>query len=415
MNLWPLLRNILTSPTAPPLAPPPSVTDAAPARVEPAAIEGTNWTLPILLVSGSDYEMGWQQGKVWRSLLHDLTGRFYDQLARGAGYWLFRHVLPPRLYHLWQFVPSYLQAEMQGMAEGAELPLADILLINFFDDILNLLELGWATACTTVAVRTDRDRVVVGRNLDYYGPIGQIARPFQVAVRRSPRDPDRRATLTVGIVGQVGALTGINDAGLSLGTMTAMTRERTWQGLGVSLLYRDLLERSLDVPEAIAQFQQHQPVQGNSLLLADCHTAARVQFTSQRSQVTHLASDPLATANHFLDVKLAATRTALHDRTLAFGSYHRHARLCELARTGMTEAELMGALTDVPPVGSNGSGGDRWLTMSAINSRGTLHSAVLDPRDRSLHIAVGSGERPIQPSDYVCWQPFADRAQPASA
>ncbi|MEO0854299.1 MAG: C45 family peptidase, partial [Cyanobacteria bacterium J06648_11] len=385
-----------------------------PALAESDILEGSNWTLPVLFVSGSDYEMGWQQGREWRSLLHGLTERFYDQLARGGGYWLFRHVLPSRLYHLWQFVPSHLQAEMQGMAAGAELPLADILLINFFDDVLNLLELGWATACTTVAVRTSGDRVVIGRNLDYYGPVGQIARPFHVAVRRSPCDPKRHATLTVGIVGQVGALTGMNDTGLSAGTMTAMTRERTWHGLGVSLLYRDLLEHSKAVPEALAQFHRYQPVQGNSLLLADRHTAARVQFTSRRSRVTHLVHEPLATANHFLDTELAATRTALHDRAMALGSYQRHSRLCELTRTGMTEAELLSALTDVPPATSSNSGGDRWLTMSAINSRGTLHSAVLDPRNRSVCLAIGSGDRPIQPSDYVSWQPFADIALPAT-
>ncbi|MEO1131901.1 MAG: C45 family peptidase [Cyanobacteria bacterium J06639_1] len=413
MNLWPILRNAIASPSASRPSEP-SVPPSAPAPAACHTLAGSNWQLPVLFVSGSDYDMGWQQGKTWKSLLHGLTGTFYNQLARGAGHLLFRRVLPSRLYHLWRFVPAPLQAEMQGMAVGAELPLSDILLINFFDDILNLLELGWATACSTVAVRDDRDRVVIGRNLDYYGPVGQIARPFQVAVRRSPRHPERRETLTIGIVGQVGALTGMNDAGLSVGTMTAMTRERTWNGLGVSLLYRDLLDRCGSVPEALDRFHAHQPVQGNSLLLADSKGAARVQFTSRRSRITHLEAAPLATANHFLDADLAASRSALHDRTLALGSHHRHRRLCELARAGMTEAELLTALTDVPPASASQTGGDRWLTMSAINSRGTLHSAVLHPGDRAVRVALGSGERPIRPADFVTWQPFADAVEPAT-
>lgn len=420
MNIWPIVRHVVTAPMAAAPSPwrPASPTAASPPQ--PAGLAGSNWQLPILHVSGSDYDMGWQQGHAWRSLLHCVTTQFYSKLARGAGYWLFHHLVPPRLYHLWQFVPPHLQAEMQGLAAGAELPLVDILLINFFDDILNLLELGWAAACSTVAVCTDRDRVVIGRNLDYYGLVGDIVRPFHVAVRRSPAASDRHASVTVGIVGHVGALTGMNAVGLSLGTMTAMTREQTWHGVGVSLIYRDLLDRCTTVPSALEHFERHQPVQGNSLLLADSHTAARIQFTSRRSRVTHLADEPLATANHFLDADLAATRTDLHERTLAPGSHQRHARLCQLVRMGTTAADVLNALCDIPPPlptlhsTTKCTGGDRWLTMSSINSRGTLHSALLDPRDRSIDLAIGTGERPIQPSDYRRWHPFESEGTPSN-
>ncbi|MEM6447225.1 MAG: C45 family peptidase [Cyanobacteria bacterium P01_D01_bin.123] len=412
MNLWPVVRHVITSPKA--TAPLPWLDSTLPPEPAPVVeLVGSNWQLPFLHVCGSDYEMGWQQGVAWKALLHEFADRFYNQLACGVGYWLFRHILPPRLYHLWTFVPQNLQAEMQGLAAGAELPLTDVLLINFFDDVLNLMELGWATACSTTAVRTDRDRVVVGRNLDYYGPVGQIARPFQVAVRRSPAAPDRHTSLTVGMVGHVGVLTGLNTAGLSLGTMTAMTREQTWHGLGVSLIYRDILDRCPTVPAALEHFHRYQPVQGNSLLLADTTTAARVQFTSQRSRITHLAEEPLIGTNHFLDIELAASRSALHDRTLARGSHQRYSRLCQLVRTGTTIADLLASLSDVPqaeasePSTANPMATDRWLTMSAVNSRGTLHSAILEPSDCSIRLALGTGERPICPDDYRHWYPFA--------
>jgi hypothetical protein len=407
MALWPLLWNLARSPAAAlPLLPDCSAPET---DIETARLQSHRWDIPVLQLEGSDYAMGWQQGRALRDSIRGLVQQFYQQFAQGLAATFYHRLLPGRLYHLWKAVPAPYRAELQGVADGAAMPLRDVLLINFFDDVLNLLELGWSSACTSVLLRGEGDRVLLGRNLDYTGPVGDLVRHFQVVLNRVPKRG--RPTVSVAVAGQVGILTGMNDRGLSLGSMTAQTRERSWQGLGVSLLYRLLLDRCQTVTEAIASFQSFTPAQGNNLMLADPEWGARLEFTSRRCNVTHLENAPLAIANHYVDPALAATQTQLYHRTVAAASQERYQRLCQWGERHLTPTNLTAALTDwqLPPDDSRQEL-DFWRSGASVNGKGTLHSVVLDPSQRHLNIAIGLGESPIRVEDFAPYAPFGQVA-----
>ncbi|WP_017327900.1 C45 family peptidase [Synechococcus sp. PCC 7336] len=407
MALWPLLWNVVQSPSAvPPALTPQPVPDAEQTRQE--TLQAPDWSLPVLYLRGSHYEMGWQHGHQLKEPIRTLTQQFFSQFARGPAKLFYRHLVPGRLYHLWQAVPEPYRQELQGVADGAQLPLKDILLINFFDDVLNLLELGWAFACSTLVARGRGDRVLMGRNLDYNGPVGDLVRHFQAILVRQP--DSGASTVSVAVAGQVGVLTGMNQAGLSLGSMTSQTHEQNWDGLGVSVLYRLLLDRCSTVSEALSAFDRHSPAQGNNLMLADASDGVRLEFTSRRRALSSLEDKPLGISNHYLDPQLAQTHTNLYRRVTASGSQSRYDRLrhWSVAMADRIEVDgLMQAMTDAQiapdyPLGDC----DPWWTSAAVNNWGTLHSAILDPHQRQLHIAIGLGKTPIQARDFVQYRPF---------
>ncbi|MEL7084166.1 MAG: C45 family peptidase [Cyanobacteria bacterium J06597_1] len=416
MGLWPVIRNVLSSPSArppqlPSLSPSARASDAsAPPRVD--TLTSDRWELPVLYLQGSDYEIGLQHGRILKAEIQALTQNFFDAFAQGAGKLFYNYIAPSRLYHLFKAVPERYQAELQGIADGAELPLSSVLLINFFDDILNLLELGWAYSCSTVVAKGTGDRPLMGRNLDYNGDVGNLVRHYQAIVVRQPDDAPATASVTV--AGQAGILTGMNQHGLSLGSMTSQSTEQDWNGLGCSILYRLMLDRSSTVAEAIALFQASTPAQGNNLMLADANAGARVEFTSARHRITRLDRQPLGISNHFLDPDLAATHSELYHRVTAPGSLSRYSRLCSWSAaqssgggSALDVASITEAMTDRQidpefPLGDR----EAWHTSGVVSSQGTLHSVVFDPQHHSMHVAVGLGDVAIERSDFVPFQPF---------
>ncbi|MEM8716906.1 MAG: C45 family peptidase, partial [Cyanobacteria bacterium P01_G01_bin.4] len=271
---------------------------------------------------------------------------------------------------------------------------------------------GWAYSCSTVVAKGTGDRPLMGRNLDYNGDVGNLVRHYQAIVVRQPDDAPATASVTV--AGQAGILTGMNQHGLSLGSMTSQSTEQDWDGLGCSILYRLMLDRSSTVTEAIALFQASTPAQGNNLMLADASSGARVEFTSARHRITHLDRQPLGISNHFLDPDLAATHSELYHRITAPGSLSRYSRLCSWSAaqssgegSALDVASITEAMTDRQidpefPLGDR----EAWHTSGVVSNQGTLHSVVFDPQHHSMHVAVGLGEAAIERSDFVPFQPF---------
>lgn len=410
MAVWPILWNIVRSPSAsPPKLPSFSMSETGEDLARVDRLQSKRWELPVLYLRGSDYTIGYQQGRILQREIQALTAGFFEQFAQGPASLFYNYIAPSRLFHLFKAVPMRYQAELQGIADGAGIPLSSVLLINFFDDILNLLELGLAYSCSTVSARGGGNRALMGRNLDYNGEVGDLVRHYQAIVVRQPDNAPATASVTV--AGQVGVLTGMNHHGLSLGSMTSQSSEQNWNGLGCSFLYRLMLDRASTVADAIAQFEKNVPAQGNNLMLADACSAARLEFTSARHRITHLGEGPMAMSNHFLDPDLAETHTDLYHRVTAPGSQSRYSRLfqwSQASQSALSVPDIITAMTDreiTPeyPLGER----DAWHTPGVVNNQGTLHSVVFDPQACSMHVSVGLGKQAIHSTDFELFQPFA--------
>lgn len=197
----------------------------------------------ILIVSGAPEEMGTAHGELLKDEVK-LTMQRVVYLVGAAstvesGKWFFdemaeieRRTTP----HL----PQRFLAECDAMAAAAGVSQRDGRYGNLFPEKFH---------CSGVAVRGKASvdgRVVHARVLDYMRDIG-LQETAVVGVFL-PRD--HHAWMTLGYAGFIGTVTAMNEKGLAVGEMGGRG-EGKWDGMPMSFLLRDIMERAATVDEAL--------------------------------------------------------------------------------------------------------------------------------------------------------------------
>ena len=197
----------------------------------------------ILIVSGTPEQMGAAHGALLKEETR-VTMQRVVYLVGGAstaqsGKWFFdemaeieRRTSP----HL----PERFLAECDAMSAAAGVPRRDGRYGNLFPEKFH---------CSGVAVRGKASadgRVVHARVLDYMRDIG-LQDSAVVAVFL----PDGyNAWMTLGYAGFIGTVTAMNEKGLAVGEMGGRG-EGNWDGMPMSFLLRDIMERADNVEEAL--------------------------------------------------------------------------------------------------------------------------------------------------------------------
>ena len=197
----------------------------------------------ILIVSGTPEEMGTAHGELLASEVK-LTMQRVVYLVGGAstvesGKWFFdemaeieRRTSP----HL----PQRFLAECDAMAAAAGVSQRDGRYGNLFPEKFH---------CWGVAVRGKASldgRVGHARVLDYMRDIGLQ----ETAVVGVFLPKDHHAWMTLGYAGFIGTVTAMNEKGLAVGEMGGRG-EGKWDGMPMSFLLREIMERAATVDEAL--------------------------------------------------------------------------------------------------------------------------------------------------------------------
>ncbi|MHB8898395.1 MAG: C45 family autoproteolytic acyltransferase/hydrolase [Thermoguttaceae bacterium] len=197
----------------------------------------------VLIVSGTPEQMGAAHGALLKDEVR-VTMQRVVYLVGGAstvesGRWFFdemaeieRRTSP----HL----PKRFVAECDAMAAAAGVSVRDGRYGNLFPEKFH---------CSGVAVRGKASvdgRVLHARVLDYMRDIGlQESAVIQVFL------PDgQNGWLSVGYAGFIGTVTAINEKGLAIGEMGGRGEGR-WDGMPMSFLLRDVMERADNVEQAL--------------------------------------------------------------------------------------------------------------------------------------------------------------------
>ncbi len=230
----------------------------------------------FLTVRGSPREMGLQHGTLLRDeirgFLADFSGwldrNLAPELAVRAG--VFAPALEPltpsvparwwlamKARELQPFIAPELRLEMAAVAEGAGVPYDQILLLNVFltiaeqPDRERFLLTGPRGTCTNLVVLPARaaGETIVARNLDW--AMGDVVSRRALVTLAEPDDGLPFAT--VGWAGCVGALTGLNAAGLAITEESiAAPRDTRYHGEPLPLLLRRVLQQARSVGDAVA-------------------------------------------------------------------------------------------------------------------------------------------------------------------
>ena len=143
-------------------------------------------------------------------------------------------------------------ARMQGIAEGAGLPLRSVCLMNAMEAFIGSVEgrtvvppLG---ACSALAVRGTRSRTgepIIARNFDY-PPLFQ---PFFMLRESRPRDGFR--SLDFAVAPQAGTVDGVNEKGLAITLNYAFVTDSAPPNPLITMLIADALASCATVTEAV--------------------------------------------------------------------------------------------------------------------------------------------------------------------
>ena len=215
------------------------------------------WTadgrIRVLYLAGSPYERGYQHGVLLRKEIQDNLGYFYKQASKrfhtaelfAEGYERMR-----------PFISQDYIDEMHGLAHGAKLPLHVVQHIHALPEIsewggkkrlkeimkqMMSGELGTSCSNLSAADSSSIDgKMYTVRILDW--GLHRISKLHQfplIAVHK----PDRgNAYANIGWIGFIGAISGMNDQGITLGEMGYGSPENeTLRGNPMPFLLRDIL------------------------------------------------------------------------------------------------------------------------------------------------------------------------------
>lgn len=195
-----------------------------------------------MVVSGTPEQMGAAHGRLLRWFVHRLVERVVYGLnaaeAVSGGSWLLdtlaeveRRTLP--------HIPERFMAECDAMSQAAGIAVRDGRYANFFPERFH---------CSGFAVRGRASvdgRILHARVLDYMRDIAlQRYAAVQIFV------PDGYIPwMSLGYGGFIGTVTAMNAEGVAVGEMGGRG-EGAWDGVPMSLLLRDLMERAHTTDEA---------------------------------------------------------------------------------------------------------------------------------------------------------------------
>lgn len=197
----------------------------------------------VMFLRGTPEQMGRQHGTLLKAEIQETRNRLLYGLGVGLsldkGKWVITDMASAHK-DLSKFMePDYL-AEMNALAQAAEVDPHEIYLANTFQELLH---------CSTFAVygkATASGKLYHGRVLDFLRGAG-VEKGAVVMVMQ----PQGRNTwVNIGYAGLIGSVTAMNDKRLAIGEM-AGTHPREWEGKPMAELVREVMERASTIEEAL--------------------------------------------------------------------------------------------------------------------------------------------------------------------
>ncbi|MDW8283913.1 MAG: C45 family peptidase [Myxococcales bacterium] len=327
---------------------------------------------------GEGYALGRQHGALLRPEIREMVRYLREELIGNP---VSRDLMLLKAWQLDERSQARYRAEMRGVADGAGVAYADILLINTFDDLSHLL------GCSSAVVLPEGGEPLRhARNLDY--PIPRLAR-FKAIFDIDTRGIRMR---TVGFPGYIGVLTGMSSRGLSLSSHTSSVRDNRL-GTPSGLLYRQVLEESEDLQEMKLILSRARRTIGNNLAVADAQagTAMAIELDADRLDTRPPEGGRLYVTNHFQTAAMQKHQNPRHYSPQS-GSVARMSCLQRSLPPGrrLGPQDLMAAMSERGP-------GPAWY---APANDGTVQSVIMEPATGRLWVAQGQ-TTPVTAAGYL--------------
>jgi isopenicillin-N N-acyltransferase like protein len=376
---------------------------------------GKNWLkksnsgLWEMYLQGKPFERGVVNGKLSRNLISMqeeafvaeinkiVPSRFYQFFLKNFIYWFNRD--------LDNYIPEEYKLEIYGISLSASRKYTFIgsnyqRLLNYHSahDIGHALQNLRLVGCTSFGVWAGKSKdssLLIGRNFDFYA--GDDFAENKIVCFQKPDKGYAFMTITWG--GMIGAVSGMNEKGLTV-TINAARSEIPFSAkMPVTILAREILQYSKSIKAAYVIAKSMETFVSESILIgsAEDKKAAIIEKSPSGIELYDPKSDYIVCTNHFQSKIFSDIPENIQDRNES-GSLYRYKRVVQ-------------DITNEYPVGLKGMArilrdqkglNDRNIGMGnekVINQLIAHHSIIFKPEERLVWISTGNW----QLGPYVCY------------
>ena len=362
-----------------------------------------------LYVEGDAFERGVINGKLTQELVVRQEDHFAEQINKMVPSKFKRNFLKYLIgffnRNLDKNVTEEYKEEIYGVSESASSEYQYLgtnyqRILNYHaahdigHAVQNLALVGCTSFGTWGGMSAD-STMIIGRNFDFY--VGDKFAEDKIVAFFKPTKGHKFMTVTWG--GFVGAVSGMNDQGLSVTINAAKTDLPTGSATPVSLVTREILQYAKNIQEAIAIAKSRKMFVSESFLVASAadNKAVIIEKTPDSLDVYDPQKDFIVCTNHFQSKGLGKTKMNIEQENESASPY-RYKRLMELlnANGKNTVQKTVNILRDQKGLnGANiGMGNEK-----AINQLIAHHSIIFEPKKLLVWVSTS----PWQLGEYMAY------------
>jgi predicted choloylglycine hydrolase len=294
-----------------------------------------------LYVEGDPYERGVINGKLTKELVIRQEDHFSEQIFKMVPSAYKRSYLKDLIgwfnRNLNQNITEEYKEEIYGISESASDKYQ--YLGNNYQRILNYHaahDIGHAlqnlalVGCSSFGTwnnHSEDSTMIIGRNFDFY--VGDKFSEDKIVAFINPTKGHKFMTVTWG--GFIGAVSGMNDAGLSVTINAAKSDYPLSSATPVSLVTREILQYAKNIAEAIDIAKRRNMFVSESFLVASAidNKAVIIEKTSKTMDVYDSHKNYIICTNHFQGKELVNSKNNIEQMNES-ASIYRYDRLTEL-------------------------------------------------------------------------------------
>ncbi len=262
--------------------------------------------LPVLKLRGDAYHAGFEEGRLLKKEIRKTIEDIKDYLNSELPVPLANQLLINfSMDHAWKKMEPFVSYEdyrqIKGLADGSGVPLKTMKRMHALPEVYP----SWCTNGAYWGEATQGGRMIAIRNLDWNRKIGI----HNHAAVKFISIPGRKIYTNIGYTGFSGVLSGMNENGISVGQVGAVSADESMEGLPMPFLLKQVLEDSGGLQDAISIFQRATGTRGYNYVVA---SALEKNASVIESTHSHLAvftdNDKNENANYALRVPCAVFR-----------------------------------------------------------------------------------------------------------
>ncbi len=349
--------------------------------------------LSLVRLEGSPYEIGLQQGKLLKDQIQDVYKIYLNALVYKK--WIKEYAILKGVTDAYsnpqksmakfakqseKDIPAEYIEEMKGLAEGAGIPYQEVLNMSSHVDYFAVL------MCSTFAANgkaTTDGNLIEARNLDWAsGGLQELDKYSTVFVVKPQKG---HAFISVIYPGIVGALTAINDAGITAELNFSMAKKNGKEGMPALVLLRHVIQYAGSLDEAEKILREIPRIAGYNITVTDAKTndARLIEITNEVVGTQGLNDDgSLVSTNHFITKELAGTNISASQFSQS-PSPDRFNRLTELIKENHGKIDAKSAITMIHDDG--------------VKVNGTVQTVIFNMSENKIWVWA----RNRKPNDFV--------------